>query len=102
MALAKEFGELLRQLRMDARLTQAQLADAAGIGPKTVGNLEQGVNKTAHGYTASQLADALHLTGATREEFLGLAAGRVRVTIRMGEQEASSESSSIGNEEPGL
>ncbi len=41
------FAGLLRQLRTGARLTQEELAEAAGIRTRAVSDLERGVNRTA-------------------------------------------------------
>ena len=40
------FAALLRRLRAGARLTQEELAQAAGISPRSVSDLERGVNRT--------------------------------------------------------
>lgn len=71
---ASTFGGLLRQLRVGAGLTQEQLAMAAGLSPRSISDLERGVNLTARRETVRLLADALNLTGATRAGFQ--AAGR--------------------------
>ena len=71
------FAGLLRQLRIQAQLTQEELADAAGISTRAVSDLERGVNRTAHKDTAKLLADALGLDGATEELFVAAARGRV-------------------------
>ena len=70
------FGGLLRRLRTDAGLTQEELAGAAGVSPRSVSDLERGINLTARRDTARLLADALHLTGAVRAEFEAVARGR--------------------------
>jgi tetratricopeptide (TPR) repeat protein/DNA-binding XRE family transcriptional regulator len=72
------FGELLRKLRVDARLTQKELAKAAKLSHRSISDLERGVNRTAHIETARLLADALHLVDAEREEFEALAWGQAR------------------------
>ncbi|HEV2451564.1 MAG TPA: helix-turn-helix transcriptional regulator, partial [Streptosporangiaceae bacterium] len=74
---ALEFAGLLRKLRTGARLTQEELAEAAGLSPRSVSDLERGINRTAHKETARLLADALHLTGPARAEFEAVARGRV-------------------------
>ncbi len=63
------FGELLRSRRTQARLTQEELAGAAGLSARSISDLERGVNLTARKETARLLADALELTGADRIEF---------------------------------
>jgi tetratricopeptide (TPR) repeat protein/DNA-binding XRE family transcriptional regulator len=70
------FAGLLRQLRMEAGLSQEELADAAGLGVRTVSDLERGVALTARKDTARLLADALNLTGAARASFEAVARGR--------------------------
>ena len=70
------FGGLLRQLRTDAGLTQEELANAAGVSPRSVSDSERGINRTARKDTVRLLADALHLTGAVRAEFEAVARGR--------------------------
>jgi transcriptional regulator with XRE-family HTH domain len=52
------FAELLRQLRAEARLTQEELAEAAGLSPRSVSDLERGIHQTAHKDTAALLAGA--------------------------------------------
>ena len=73
---ALSFGGLLRQLRAEARLTQEELAEAAGLSPRSVSDLERGINRTAHKDTAGLLADALGLTGPVRALFVAAARGR--------------------------
>ena len=70
------FADLLRELRTEARLTQEELAEAAGLSPRSVSDLERGVNLTARKETARLLAEALHLTGPARAEFEAVARGR--------------------------
>jgi tetratricopeptide (TPR) repeat protein/transcriptional regulator with XRE-family HTH domain len=67
---------LLRQLRAEAGLTQEELAEAAGVSPRSVSNLERGINRTAHKDTAQLLAGALKLTGPVKEAFVAAARGR--------------------------
>ena len=73
---APSFGGLLRQLRAEARLTQEELAEAAGLSPRSVSDLERGINRTAHKDTAELLADALGLTEPVRALFVAAARGR--------------------------
>src|SRR5579863_4503033 len=70
------FGGLLRQLRAEAGLTQEELAEAAGLSPRSVSDLERGINRTARKDTAGLLADALSLTGQVRVLFVAAARGR--------------------------
>ena len=70
------FADVLRRLRADAGLTQEELAEAARLSPRTVSDLERGVNRTAHKDTAELLADALGLAGLVRGVFVAAARGR--------------------------
>ena len=71
------FGGLLRQLRTDAGLTQEELAEAASLSPRSVSDLERGVNLTARHDTARLLAGALGLSGPQRALFEAAARGRL-------------------------
>jgi tetratricopeptide (TPR) repeat protein/transcriptional regulator with XRE-family HTH domain len=73
---ALSFAGLLRQLRAEAKLTQEELAEAAGLSPRSVSDLERGINRTAHKDTALLLADALSLAGPVRERFVAAARGK--------------------------
>ena len=70
------FAELLRQLRADAELTQEELAEAAGLSPRSVSDLERGIHRTAQKVTAQLLANALGLTEPARALFVAAARGR--------------------------
>ena len=70
------FAGLLRRLRDDAGLTQEELAEAASLSPRSVSDLERGVNLTARHDTARLLAGALGLTGPQRALFEAAARGR--------------------------
>ncbi len=58
MAQKGTFGEVLRQLRQAAGLTQWKLAEKAAIAQKTVSNLERGKTAPNH-QTLTQLADVI-------------------------------------------
>lgn len=73
------FAWLLRQLRVKAGLTQEELAEAATLSPRSVSDLERGINKTARKDTALLLADALGLVQPVREMFIEVARGRAAV-----------------------
>jgi tetratricopeptide (TPR) repeat protein/transcriptional regulator with XRE-family HTH domain len=70
------FSGLLRRLRAAARLTQEELAEAAGISQRAISDLERGINRTAHRDTALLLADALRLADPARDLFVAAARGR--------------------------
>ena len=61
------FGELVRQHRLAARLTQAALAERAGISMRAVQDLERSVGQPQR-ETARRLAEALALTAERRAE----------------------------------
>src|SRR5262245_2653706 len=71
------FAGLLRRLRAEAKLTQEELAAAAGVSLRAVSNLERGFSQTAHKDTAVLLAGALGLTGPAEELFVAAARGTV-------------------------
>jgi transcriptional regulator with XRE-family HTH domain/tetratricopeptide (TPR) repeat protein len=73
---ALEFAALLRQLRAQVKLTQEELAEAAGLSTRTVSDLERRFNRTAHKDTAGLLADALCLAEPVRALFIAAARGR--------------------------
>ena len=73
---ALDFAALLRQLRGRARLTQEELAEAAGLSPRAVSDLERGIHRTARKDTALLLAGALGLAGSARGLFVAAARGR--------------------------
>ena len=85
------FAGLLRQLRAQARLTQEELAESAGISPRSVSDLERGINRTARKDTAEMLAGALGLAEPVRASFVAAARGRApaaEVLAAMREQAA--------------
>jgi transcriptional regulator with XRE-family HTH domain len=74
---AMSFAVLLRQLRAEALLTQEELAAAAGLSPRSVSDLERGINRTARKDTAVLLARALGLADPARGLFVSAALGQV-------------------------
>jgi WD40 repeat protein/class 3 adenylate cyclase/transcriptional regulator with XRE-family HTH domain len=70
------FAGLLRQLRAEAGLTQEELAEAAGLSPRLVSDLERGIHRTARKDTALMLANALGLAETVCELFVAAARGR--------------------------
>jgi tetratricopeptide (TPR) repeat protein/transcriptional regulator with XRE-family HTH domain len=71
------FARLLRQLRTAAGLTQEELAAAAGVGLRTVGDVERGVVTSPQRDTVRLLAGALGLAGLARDQFEATARGRM-------------------------
>jgi tetratricopeptide (TPR) repeat protein/transcriptional regulator with XRE-family HTH domain len=76
---APGFAELLHQLRAEAGLTQEELAEAAGLSPRTVSDLERAIHRSAHQDTARRLAEVLGLSGPVRALFVAAARGRLPV-----------------------
>lgn len=74
---SQNFGSLLRQLRLDAGLTQEELAQIAGISARSVSDLERDISLRPRKNTVSLLADALELQGSLREAFNAAAQGHV-------------------------
>jgi transcriptional regulator with XRE-family HTH domain len=70
------FAGVLRELRQEARLTQQELAEAAGLSLRSVSDLERGRVAVPQKDTVRLLADALHLTGPARAGFEAAARGR--------------------------
>lgn len=66
------FGEVLREYRLIAGLTQEALAERAGISARTIRLLEQGGSQP-HADTAGRLASALQLGDERRAHFLAAA-----------------------------
>ena len=98
---APGFADLLRQLRVEARLTQEELAEAAGLSPRTVSDLERRVNRTAHKDTAGLLADSLGLAGLVRVLFVAagprpLAAAEVLAASVAGASTLAASTSAAG------
>src|SRR5215470_610238 len=71
-----DFGGLLRRLRIDAGLSQEELAEKATVSARSVSDLERGVTRTARPQTARLLAAALGLAGPTQVPFLAAARGQ--------------------------
>jgi tetratricopeptide (TPR) repeat protein/transcriptional regulator with XRE-family HTH domain len=71
------FGGLLRQLRVEAQLTQEELAEAAALSPRSVSDLERGIHRTARKDTAVLLAGVLSLAEPVRSLFVAAALGHV-------------------------
>lgn len=68
------FGNLLKQHRLSAGFTQAELAERAGVSVYSISNLERRVDHVPRLVTVRLLADALGLDGAERAAFLRAAA----------------------------
>src|SRR5260370_32965486 len=60
------FGQRLRQLRVRAGLSQAALAERAGLAVAAVAALERGVRRSPYAQTVGELCEALGLTSEER------------------------------------
>jgi transcriptional regulator with XRE-family HTH domain len=65
------FGDLLRELRTAAGLTQEGLAERARLSPNAVGALERGQRRRPYPHTVRSLADALGLGEEDRAALRG-------------------------------
>ena len=70
------FGDLLRELRTAAGLTQEELAGRAGLSPNAVGALERGQRRRPYPHTVRALADGLGLGEEGRASLLAAVPGR--------------------------
>jgi transcriptional regulator with XRE-family HTH domain len=73
------FGDLLREHRVAAGLTQEQLAERSGLGIRTIRDLERGRVARPHRESIRLLAGALGLPSAARDRLA--AAGRRRLPV---------------------
>jgi DNA-binding NarL/FixJ family response regulator/DNA-binding XRE family transcriptional regulator len=72
------FGQQLRQFRVRAGLSQAALAESAGLTAAAVAALERGVRRSPYPHTLSVLADALSLTPDERTDLASAASAARR------------------------
>lgn len=86
------FGRLLRRHRLAAALSQAELAEHAGLSTRGVSDLERGARLLPRPATARALADALGLGGEERVAFVAAA--------RSSEPTVASPSSAPSNSMP--
>lgn len=78
------FGALLRARRRAAGLTQAELAERAGVGERTVRDLENGRSARPQRTTVELLAGALGLAGPDQQGFLAVARGKLAAPSPVG------------------
>ena len=75
---AATFGELLRELRALAGLTQEELAERAGVSVRGLSDIERGLIAYPRRDTAQMIADALPLDDEAKMAFLASARRPVR------------------------
>jgi len=68
-----QFGELLQRLRVSAGLSQAELAEQAGMSQRGISDLERGERRTPHAATIRRLAEALRMSETERARLLDAA-----------------------------
>lgn len=73
---APAFGDLLRQHRMAASLTQEELAYMAGVSTRTIGNLERRITSRPQRKLVVAIAEALELSDGDLLRFKDTARGR--------------------------
>jgi predicted ATPase/DNA-binding CsgD family transcriptional regulator/DNA-binding XRE family transcriptional regulator len=67
-----DFGDLVRQARLAAGLTQEELAERAGLSVRGISDLERGLIRSPRRDTLALLADALALSDDERQYWLEL------------------------------
>src|SRR5688500_19697694 len=67
------FGELLRRYRMEAGLTQEELAERAGVSTRGISDLERGARGLPRKDTLQLLLQALDLSPEDRSALVGAA-----------------------------
>ncbi|SDW32541.1 NB-ARC domain-containing protein [Amycolatopsis xylanica] len=82
--MAGGFGELLRQLRRAAGMTQQQLAESSGVSVRSISRLEAGQRTNPRLDTVRGLADALGLEPDARRGLLAAAGGDTAVAADPG------------------
>ncbi|MFY1674429.1 ATP-binding protein [Plantactinospora sp. WMMB334] len=78
------FSDVLRRCRLAAGLTQAELAERAAVGIRTVRDLERGRASRPQRTTVELLAAALGLAGRDRADFVALARGQGAPGVELG------------------
>lgn len=77
-AASPTLGELLRHARMGAGLTQAELAERAGISERGISDIERGVIESPNIATLRSLVTALHLPDSSARTILEARGRRAR------------------------
>lgn len=83
------FAALLRRFRRETGMTQAELAEKAGLSTEAVSALERGINRTPRRETVDLLSEALNLDEHNRVQFEQ--AARRRVSLASSTPEPASE-----------
>ncbi len=94
-----QFKDRLREKRMEADLTQPELAEKAGVTTRTIQNYELGNRKPANMEVVQKIADALH---TTTEYLLGSSGVYVVEAQEKGGAKAAREIDELVGEVTGL
>ncbi|MBV8637876.1 MAG: helix-turn-helix domain-containing protein [Candidatus Eremiobacteraeota bacterium] len=89
------FGTLLREIRLEAGLSQEALAERARMSSGGISVLERGARRAPHRDTIALLADALELTGRQRADFE--IAGRASDSSRRRKPPGTTPTARLGN-----
>lgn len=95
------FAVVLRRLRIEACLSQEELASLAGVHERTVSDLERGLSHRPRRDTAQLLADALRLDGQALAEFGAASGWRLRHCAPGATAESVPEGSAHTSDDPG-
>jgi transcriptional regulator with XRE-family HTH domain len=95
------FGTLLRRYRLEAGLSQEELAERARMSSKAIGALERGDRHRPHPATVRRLADALGLAGEARVALLATVPPRDSARERQAEAMAEATAEGVTSGPPG-
>lgn len=82
--ITSTLGELVRRFRSDAGLSQEQVAERAGLSPRTVSNIETGVASSPRAITLSLLSEALGLDADEKQRLFAVVQPRRRSLSALG------------------
>jgi predicted ATPase/transcriptional regulator with XRE-family HTH domain len=93
-------GDLLRRFRLDAGLTQEELAEKAGLSTRGVSDIERGVKSRPYLDTIARLAEALQLAPSQRSQLENALRGQRAPWIEA--TDAANDPTASGPTRPGL
>ena len=94
MATKKKVGDLIKEARTNAGLTQAGLASKVGISASDIGKAERGEKEL----TKEQLKDVARATGVTQKSLLDAARGQSSSSSKTSSSSSKTSSSSSSGE----
>ena len=89
-------ADLLRRYPLVAGLSQAALAERAGLSERGVSNLERGISRAPHPHTLGLLAEALGLGATERLELLAAARPALAPDVQSGMDDAVCSPETVG------